>query len=163
MTKAVVQTFKEAGHELFLFGSRSKILTKPAYLWFGFEPLESTLITPTTDWDYAGQDCDLLHTYLLDNNFVMKPDVSYRDVFTTHIFEKTLEDGSVIQVSLKHNLETFKEFWNWIPKYLYTDILWKRGYLKPAPEEITERINTLADMFFSLKQKYTLDKESLWE
>ena len=165
MTKQVVDQFAEAGFELFLHGSRSKIPYPKNYNydeWFWVEL--NKRITHETDWDYAVQTSPEVLLYLLLNGYVEKADLAYRDTMTERVFEKILEDGSKIQVTTRYNLEEFKDLWRAIPTYLYKELLWKRGPRGLSSEEICTNIEYLRVFRIDLlNQNKLYTDDQIWE
>lgn len=164
--KELQREFAKRGIQLFLFGSRSKVwypldykYNKDHWLVFGDSKCR---ITAETDWDFA-VPWDTPDKVLIDMGFEKKPDKDYYDPITHHVFEKTLEDGSRVQISGKHDFDDFKLFWRSIPSDFYEDRLWKSGPNKPKVKEITYLISNLWWFYQSVKSKLVITADQLWE
>lgn len=167
MTKAVVDQFAEAGFELFLHGSRSKVQYPRNYdyssSWFFMAKDPEARITFETDWDYAVQTSKSVIEYLEAQGFDKKEESSYRDSMTEFVYEKTLEDGSKIQISTRYDLGEFKDLWNSITNNFYYWYLWKRGPNKPSGDNIRGMLEDLRQMRRRLLKSNSLDPDLLWE
>lgn len=103
--------------EVYLHGSRG--MAKRA----SREPL----LPESTDWDYAAQHTQPWQEIVakaMADGWVEVVTESYKDNDTAFVFEKYL-DGKKVQVSLRQNLERYKEVFEGIDPDFYFKYLWK--------------------------------------
>lgn len=109
-------------HELFLFGSRSKLGD------FGSD----------TDFDFAVQDSESFRTSALLAGYKEQPlEDAYRDCLSISVYSKTVGYMGTqykVQLVTKKHLAFFKMLWNSISTEYYSNNLWKSSL---APFEDT--------------------------
>lgn len=107
-------------HELFLFGSRSKLGD------FGSD----------TDFDFAVQDSQSFRTSAILAGYKEQPlEDAYRDCLSVSVYSKTVVYRGIqykVQIITKKHLAFFKMLWNSISTEYYASNLWKQV---PAPFE----------------------------
>lgn len=117
--------------EVFLHGSRG-MLDRYEQGWiFTDHPLSKKRIVlkENTDWDYATQNVqnwqDLVWR-VTKEGWEEVVDASYCDNDTAHVFEKII-DGSKVQVSLRQNLNRYRDVFNSVDTDFYFSFLWKNS------------------------------------
>jgi hypothetical protein len=160
--KQEVAKLRGLGFNPYLHGSRSKLSSysfSEMFDWFA-PPYPSIEMENKADWDYAIQFTNESSAYFHgpDSGYSSKDELWYQDNNTVHVFEKVLEDGSVVQVSLRSNLQIFKTVWQSIDEYFYYDYLWKRGPSKPNGDFIAGYLNSMYTLAGTL-----LSKDILWD
>lgn len=128
--------------ELFLYGSTNKIGR--------WEVEELLTFDADSDYDFAVQDSAKTYHELNKLGWQKKDELSYQDAQTAHIFEGSL-DGERVQISLRQDLDKFKEAWGSIDPTFYWKFLNKR-----SPTFIgREGVKTYLDqLFFLLNGNY---------
>lgn len=128
--------------ELFLYGSTSKVGS--------WEVEELLTFDADSDYDFAVQDNAKTYHELNKLGWQKKDELSYQDAQTVYIFEGSL-DGERVQISLRQDLDKFKEAWGSIDPTFYWKFLNKR-----SPTFIgREGVKTYLDqLFFLLNGNY---------
>lgn len=105
--------------EIYLYGSMSKII-------IGELAEQLQTFDEDSDYDFAVQDSAEVYQELISLGWTKKDELSYQDAQTEHIFEGEL-DGERVQISLRRDLEKFKEAWRSVDPEFYWRFLNKRS------------------------------------
>lgn len=127
---------------VYLFGSVSKI---PDEVDLFCCPELVYSFGETTDYDFAVQySADTLGE-LISKGWEQRPELSYQDKSTVHVFQKELF-GQKVQISLREDLDQFREIWASVPKLFYWDFLNKRSPSYIGREGVQAYIDQLVDL-----------------
>lgn len=118
--------------ELYLYGSLSKS---------GSWDTEAT-IDENTDFDFAIQDSTVAAKELTAAGWAELETEAYRDKLTTKVFEGMV-DGHKVQISLRTELQTFKEIWSSIDSDFYWKFINKRSPRAMTKDETTAYLGQL--------------------
>lgn len=133
--------------DLYLYGSTSKLSS--------FEARELENFDESSDYDFAVQDSAKVHDQLISLGWRKKDELSYQDAQTVHIFEGQV-DGERVQISLRVELDKFKEVWESIPAEFYWHFLNKR-----SPTFIgREGVKTYLDQLYFLTKGHFRERPS---
>lgn len=114
-------------NDAYLYGSRQKGYDKP-----------------NSDWDVALEYHPLLADELMMDGWAEKDlSGSYKDCFTIEVHEKTFESGARVQISLRKDLEGFKQVWRSVTDKMYYDLFRKDSTSYIGGDAIAELLNSL--------------------
>lgn len=156
----LANSLDKKGFEWFFGGSRSK-LDPPSNFSFNVSFLKEE--EETADWDFCVKSTGLVVDFCSKNGFKLKDISCYQDLMTSYVYEKQMNDGAVIQISLKHPhyYEDFKTAWQtFVTSTMFFTNLWKRSPYRPHKESIASLLEQL--MFVAIHQRKMLT-EYTWE